>query len=174
MTMRALAQAERRAMEWNILWYVLALVLAFIGLVGLVIPAVPGVPLVFAGMLLAAWVDGFEHIGTLVLVVLGMLTLASVVIDVLSSVFGAQRVGASRLALLGAFVGTLAGMFFLPWGLFIGPFAGATTGEYLYSRKPGKAARVGVGTSLGIALGMALKLALTVVMFGVFALAWWI
>jgi len=160
--------------DWNALWYVLALMLALIGLVGLVIPAVPGVPLVFAGMLLAAWADGFEHISTLVLVVLGVLTLASVVIDILSSVFGAQRVGASRLALLGAFVGTLAGMFFLPWGLFIGPFAGALAGEYLYSRKLGKATRVGVGTSLGIMVGMAIKLALTVVMFGVFALAWWI
>jgi len=160
--------------EFNFLWYVLALVLALTGLAGLIVPAVPGVPLVFAGMLLVAWADGFERIGAFVLIVLGVLTLVSVVIDVLSSVLGAQRVGASRLALAGAFVGGLAGMFFLPLGLFVGPFAGALTGELLYGRKLGKAAKVGVGTSVGIIIGMALKLALTVAMLGVFALAWWI
>jgi len=160
--------------EFHFLWYALALVLALIGLAGLIVPAVPGVPLVFAGMLLAAWADGFERIGAFVLIVLGALTLVSVVIDVLSSVLGAQRVGASRLALVGAFVGGLAGMFFLPLGLFIGPFAGALAGEWLYTRKLGKAAKVGVGTSVGILIGMTLKLALTVAMLGVFALAWWI
>jgi len=161
-------------MDWNWIWYVLAAVLALVGVGGLIVPVLPGVPLLFAGMLLAAWADGFAHIGWPTLSVLGALTLLSVVIDMLASVFGAQRVGASRLALVGALVGGLVGVLFMPVGLFAGPFAGALAGELISSRQVGKATKVGLGTSLGILVGMALKLALAAAMFGVFALAWWV
>jgi len=161
-------------MDWNLMWYVLAVVLALVGVAGLIVPVLPGVPLLFAGMLLAAWADGFEHLSWPTLTVLGVLTLLSVAIDVLASVFGARRVGASRLALVGALIGGLAGVLFMPIGLFAGPFAGALAGELVSSRHVGKATKVGVGTSLGILVGMALKLALAAAMFGVFALAWWV
>jgi hypothetical protein len=159
------------------LLYVLAALLVLVGLAGIVLPALPGVPLVFAGLLVAAWADGFQHIGVPTLVVLGLLTLVSLSVDIWATAVGARRVGASRLALLGALIGTFAGMFAVPIGLFVGPFAGAAIGELVSLRRLdragiGQATRVGVGTWLGIVLGVALKLMLAFAMLGLFALAW--
>jgi uncharacterized protein YqgC (DUF456 family) len=160
-----------------ILLYVLAALLVVVGLIGIVLPALPGLPLVFAGMLLAAWADGFEHIGAVTLVVLGVLTLLSLAVDFWATAAGAKRVGASRLALVGAVIGTLVGLLFAPIGLFAGPFAGAALGELLHLRRIdyrvlGQATRVGFGTWFGIVFGVALKLMLACAMLGLFALAW--
>lgn len=166
-------------MELTGLAYVLSALLVIVGIAGVVLPALPGLPLVFAGMLLAAWADGFERVGAISLVALGALTAVSFVVDFWATAVGAQRVGASRLALVGAVVGTVVGLFFGLPGLFAGPFVGAALGE-LGSRRNlrpaglGHAARVGLGTWVGIALGVALKLALTVLMLAIFALAWWL
>lgn len=161
----------------TILFQVLAALLVLIGLTGIVVPALPGVPLVFAGLWLAAWTDGFAHIGTATLVVLGVLTLLSIAVDFWSTVIGAKRVGASRPAMLGALLGTLLGLLFAPVGLFVGPFAGAALGELWHLRRAdlgglGRATRVGTATLLGIVIGMALKLMLAFAMLGLFALAW--
>jgi len=159
--------------------YLLAGLLVIVGLVGTVLPALPGLPLVFCGMLLAAWTDGFHHIGVPMLVVLGLLTLFSLGIDLWATAHGAKRVGASRLAVVGAMLGTLGGLVFGPLGLLLGPFAGALGGELLHRRSLrgehlGQAAKVGIGTWFGIVLGTALKLALAFAMLGLFALAWWL
>jgi len=159
------------------LLYVLAGLLVLVGMAGIVLPALPGIPLVFAGLLLAAWVDGFQHIGVPTLVVLGLLTLLSLAIDFWATAVGARRVGASRLAVLGAVIGALAGLWFGPIGLFVGPFAGAALGELIALRKLdgaglGQATRVGVGTWFGIVFGVVLKLALAFAMLGLFAWAW--
>lgn len=157
-------------LEW--LYYALALVLVLVGLAGVILPALPGLPLVFIGMLVAAWADGFERIGWISLTVLGLLTALSLVVDFFATVVGAKRVGASGKALLGAAVGTVAGMFFGFVGLFIGPFVGALLGEYWHSREVGQATKVGLGTWLGIALGVVLKLGVAFAMLGYFVLAW--
>ncbi|MCH1909313.1 DUF456 domain-containing protein [Stenotrophomonas sp. Y6] len=161
-------------MDYSFILYLLAAVLVLVGLAGVILPALPGLPLVFAGLLVAAWTDGFAHVGWLPLVVLGALTALSIVIDVLATTLGAQRLGASRLALAGSVLGTVVGLFFMPVGLFAGPFVGALLGEYLHGRRLGQAARVGLGTWLGIVLGVALKLGLAVAMLGVFAVAWFV
>lgn len=157
-------------LEW--LYYALALVLILVGLAGVILPALPGLPLVFAGMWLAAWAEGFERIGWLSLTVLGLLTALSVVVDFVATLVGAKRVGASGKALFGAAVGTIVGMFFGIFGLFFGPFAGALLGEYWHSREMGQATKVGMGTWLGIVLGVVLKLGLAFAMLGYFVLAW--
>lgn len=154
------------------LYYLLATALVIAGFAGLVLPAIPGVPLVFAGMLLAAWAGGFEQVGALTLVVLGFLTALSIVVDILATVLGARRVGASRKALVGAMIGTVVGLFFGLIGLFTGPFVGALAGELWHGRQIGHAARVGVGTWMGILLGTVLKLGLAFTMLGLFAFAW--
>lgn len=159
-------------MEIQSLYYVLAAALVLVGIAGVVLPALPGLPLVFAGMLLAAWAGDFQQIGWVSLVVLGLLTLLSVAVDFLATMVGAKRVGASRKALLGAVVGTFAGLFFGPVGLFVGPFAGALLGELWHGRELGQAAKVGIGTWLGILLGVVLKLGLAFAMLGLFAFAW--
>ena len=159
-------------METQTLYYVLAGALVIIGLAGVVLPALPGLPLMFAGMFLAAWADGFRQIGGWTLAVLAVLTLVSIGVDVLATALGARRVGASKLAMLGAAIGTLVGgiVFSLP-GLVLGPFIGAVAGELIHGKQLHEASRVGVGTWIGLALGAALKLALAFAMLGIFVFA---
>lgn len=154
------------------LFYVFAAVLVCIGLIGTVLPALPGLPLVFAGMLLAAWAGDFQEISVWVIVLLGLLTLVSFAVDFWATAHGARRVGASRKAIIGAVVGTFAGLLFMPIGLFVGPFLGALAGELLHGRELHQAAKVGFGTWMGIVLAVVLKLGLAFAMLGVFALAW--
>lgn len=166
-------------MEATTLYYLLAAVLVVVGLAGTVLPALPGLPLVFGGMLLAAWAGGFQEVGVGMLVVLGVLTALSLAIDFWATALGAKRVGASRKAIAGAMLGTLAGLMFGPLGLLLGPFAGALAGELLHRRSLdrahlGDAARIGFGTWVGILFGVALKLGLAFAMLGLFALAWWL
>lgn len=154
------------------IYYVLAGLLILAGIVGTVLPALPGLPLVFAGMLLAAWAGNFQEVGWVPLLVLGLLTLLSLGIDFLATSMGAKRVGASKLAVAGAVLGTFAGLFFGPVGLFAGPFVGALGGELIHGREVRKAAKVGFGTWLGIVFGIVLKLGLAFAMVGLFAFAW--
>lgn len=166
-------------MEVQSIYYALAVVLVVVGIAGTFLPALPGLPLVFAGMLLAAWAGDFQQIGMPVIIVLGVLTLFSLVIDFWATAVGAKRVGASRKAVIGAILGTFAGIFFGPVGLFVGPFAGALAGELLHGRRfnpggIGHATRIGFGTWLGIVFGVVLKLTLAFAMLGLFALAWFL
>ncbi len=159
------------------LYYILAAVLVLVGLAGTVLPALPGLPLVFGGMLLAAWAGDFQHIGGFTVAVLAALTLLSLLVDFWATAVGAKRVGASRKAVIGAVIGTFAGLFFGLVGIFIGPFVGALAGELLHRRSlgggdVGEAAKIGIGTWMGILFGVVLKLGLAFVMIGVFALAW--
>ena len=154
------------------LLYVLAGLLVLVGLAGVVLPALPGLPLVFAGMLLAAWVDHFDTVGPVPLVILGLLTALSFLVDFWATAHGAKRVGASRMAIVGAVLGTFAGLFFAPVGLFVGPFVGAMLGELGHARELRRAMKVGFGTWLGIVLAIVLKVGLAFAMLGVFAFAW--
>lgn len=152
--------------------YLFGLLLVITGFVGILLPALPGLPLIFCGLLLAAWADDFQHVGWLPLTVLGVLTALSFLLDFLANIYGAQRLGASAPALWGSVIGTVAGLFFMPLGLLLGPFIGAWLGEYWHSRTLKQATRVGFGTWLGILLGTASKFALGFCMLGIFAFAW--
>ena len=153
------------------LYFILAGALILIGLAGAVVPILPGVPLGFAGMLLAAWAAHFQHVGGWTLTLLGVLGVLALLIDFVAGLFGARRVGASTRALWGAGLGTLVGLFFGLPGLLLGPFAGAVAGELSVGSKVEKAAKVGSGTWLGLLFGTLAKLALCFTMLGVFALA---
>lgn len=161
-------------MELAPLWYVLSAILILVGIAGVILPALPGLPLVFVGMLLAAWAGDFQQIGWPALAMLGLLTLLSIIVDFLASALGAKRVGASRKAIAGAVIGSIVGLFFGIIGIFAGPFIGALAGELWHSRKLGLATKVGFGTWLGIVIGTVLKLGLAFAMLGLFALAWFI
>jgi len=158
-------------MDAHLLWYLLAGALILLGLAGTVLPALPGLPLVFAGMLLAAWADGFREIGVWTVLLLALLTLVSIVVDVVSTALGAKRVGAGKAAMFGAALGTLVGAFFAIPGLIIGPFLGAMVAELLRGRELAHASRVGFGTWVGLAVGTALKIALAFAMLGIFLVA---
>lgn len=164
-------------MDFQAVYYLFAAILIVVGIVGTVLPALPGLPLVFAGMVVAAWAGDFQQVGVWVLVVLGLMTLLSLGIDFAATAMGAKRVGASKLALLGAVIGTFAGLLFGFVGILVGPFAGAAVGELIElrgmrSHHVGQAAKVGFGTWLGIVVGVVLKLGLAFTMLGLFVLAW--
>ncbi|HJO37809.1 MAG: DUF456 family protein [Vicinamibacterales bacterium] len=153
------------------LWVVAGLLIV-LGVIGTVVPAMPGPTLVFGGMLLAAWIDSFDRVGWLTVSVLGLLTFTTVGVDVLAASLGAGRLGASRLAIVGAIAGTVLGLFAGLPGLIIGPFVGAVAGELLAGRDLERAGRVGVGTWLGLAVGVAMKIGLVFAMLGIFATAY--
>jgi len=161
-------------MDLEVVGYIFAAVLMVVGIVGIILPVLPGLPVTFLGMLLAAWLDGFERVGWVSLVVLGVMTALSVVVDILSSVMGARRVGASRKALVGAALGTVVGLFFGPIGIVAGPFLGALLGELWHGKALNLAARVGLATWIGMVVGMVLKLGLGFAMLGWFLLAWFL
>jgi uncharacterized protein len=154
-----------------VLW-VLAIALVLVGIVGTVLPALPGAPLVFVGLLLGAWIDGFQKVGWLPLVILGLLAILSFVVDLLAAGVGAKRVGASWLAVAGAGIGAVVGFFFGFPGLILGPFLGAVAGEYLARRNRDQAVKVGFGTWIGLLIGTAGKLALIFIMVAVFVTAY--
>ena len=156
-----------------ILW-VLAVVLVIVGLAGVVMPALPGTMLVFAGLVLAAWADGFSRVGAGTLVVLGLLAAGSYGIDFVAAALGARRLGASRRAMAGAAIGTVLGLFLGLPGLIIGPFVGAVAGELTLHRDLLKAGRAGVAAWIGFAVGMAVKVALVFVMIGIFLAAFFL
>ena len=153
------------------LW-LLAAILVLVGIAGTVVPVLPGAPLVFLGLVCGAWADGFRKVGWFTLSILAVLMVLTLVVDLLASRWGAKRVGASWLALAGAFVGTLVGLFFNIPGLIFGPFLGAVAGEWLAVRNLRQAGKVGIGTWLGMILGIGAKLALVFAMVGIFALAY--
>lgn len=161
-------------MDTHTAYYLIAGALILVGLLGTVLPVLPGLPVMFAGMLLAAWADGFQRIGVWTLVLLGLLLAISIAVDVLSSILGAKRVGASNKALFGAGLGGFVGIFFGIPGLLAGPFVGAAIGEMAHGREWREASKVGFGTWVGLALGAALKLALAFSMLAIFGLALWV
>ncbi|HPF27334.1 MAG: DUF456 domain-containing protein [Steroidobacteraceae bacterium] len=150
-----------------VLLWALGIGLIVIGVVGTLLPALPGVVAIFGGVFLIAWIDGFERIGVWTLVVLAVLTALAFVVDIIAAMLGAKRVGASRLALVGAALGTLFGLPFGFLGLVAGPFIGAVIGEFVTRQRLDDAARVGFGTWIGLLIGTLAKLALAFTMVGI-------
>ena len=155
----------------TVMLWILAGAMIVAGVVGTVLPALPGAALVFAGVLLAAWIDDFTRISGWVVAIMAALTAIAFAADLIAGMLGARKVGASRLALVGAAVGTIAGVFTGLVGLVFLPLAGAAAGEYLARRDLGRAGRVGVATWIGLLVGTAVKVAVVATMVGVFATA---
>ena len=154
--------------------FALAIVLVVVGLAGVVLPALPGTVLIFAGLLLAAWADDFVRVGAGTIVGLGILTVASYFVDVATMAFGMKRLGATRRAMAGAAIGTVAGLFFGLPGLIIGPFVGAVLGELTAHRDVGRVGRAGIAAWIGFLIGTVVKVGLAFVMVGIFLTAWFV
>jgi len=142
------------------------------GLAATIVPGIPGVLVIYLGMLLAAGADHFASIGWPTLTVLGVLTALALLADLVASALGAQRAGASRAALLGSIIGGLVGLAAGLPGLILGPFLGAVLGELMARRPLGAAARAGFGTWVGLLFGTLAKLALAISMLAVFVAAY--
>ena len=155
-------------MEPSLLIWFFVIALALTGLAGLILPGIPGAPLLFVAALLAAWAENFEYIGIGTLSILGVLAVLTYGVDLWATMFGAKRFGASKRAIIGAMIGALAGIFLGFPGVLFGPFIGAVIGELVGRRDLNAAARAGIGATIGLVLGAALKLALSFAMIGIF------
>ncbi len=160
-------------MDINFLWIVSA-ALILLGLAGTVLPLLPGTLLVWSGVLLGAWIDDFTRVGVSTVVIISILAALAWALDFVAGLMGAKRAGASRLALVGAAVGTVVGIFMGLVGVLFMPLVGAAVGEYWAQRDQQRAAKVAFATWLGLMLGMVAKVALSFVMVGIFLVALWL
>ena len=151
------------------LWLVAAL-LIIVGLAGLVLPAMPGPPILLGGLVTAAWIEDFTYVGLGTLTLLAILAALTYAIDFIAGALGASRFGASPRAAWGAVIGGLLGIMLGPIGILVGPFFGALLGEISMQRSLKEASRAGLGATIGLVVGTALKLALAFAMLGIFAL----
>src|SRR5688572_13167305 len=149
----------------------LAVVLVIVGLAGVVLPAIPGTMLIFAGLWLAAWSDGFVRVSVVTIVVLGVVAAATYFIDAAMMALGMKRLGTSRRAMIGAALGMFLGLFLGLPGLIIGPFVGAVLGELSTNRDWKQAGKAGVAAWIGFAIGTAVKVGLAFAMIGIFVAA---
>ena len=157
-------------MNDTLLW-ILSGALILAGFAGIVLPALPGTLLIFAGIMLGAWIDDFTRVGWAPLALIAVLALLAWAMDYVAAMLGAKRAGASRLAIVGAAVGTVAGIFMGLIGVLFMPLVGAAVGEFIARRQHGQAMRVGVATWLGLLAGMLAKFVLAFMMVGIFVFA---
>lgn len=142
------------------------------GLVGAVVPFLPGTPLIFAGALIYAIATDFTPVGAGRLAILAVLAVAGWAVEHIAGALGARRAGGSRAAVIGAILGALVGLAFVPLGLLLGPIAGAIAGEMLSGRDPAGSVRTGLGTAVGVVVGVAAHFTFAVTMVALFA--WWV
>ena len=143
-----------------------------VGLVGAIVPFIPGTPLVLAGAVVYAVATKFTPVGAGRLAILAGLAVAGWAVEHIAGALGARHAGGSRAAVVGAVLGALVGIAFAPFGLLIGPIAGAVAGELLSGRDPAGSVRTGVGTALGVIVGVAAHFAFALAMVALFV--WWV
>jgi len=155
----------------TVLLWVIAVLMVAAGLAGIILPALPGHMLILAGLVLAAWADGFRHVSGWTIGVVAVVAVASYGIDFASAAISTKKLGASPRAMAGAALGTLGGFFFGLPGLIAGPFVGAVIGELTATKDMRQAGRAGVAATIGFAIGTAVKVAFAFVMIAIFAAA---
>ncbi len=155
----------------EVLWWLLAVILMLAGLAGTVVPVLPGPVFILAGAVIGAWVGNFTLVSGGTVVILAVLAIVAWVLDFVAGLLGAKGAGASRQALLGATLGTVAGLFFGLVGVLLLPFVGAVAGEWIARGSGERALKVGAATWVGVILGMAAKVVIGFTMIGVFIVA---
>ena len=153
----------------ELFWWLFAIVLFAVGLIGTVVPILPGTTIILAGAVIHRMMLGPEKsIGWPTIGVLVLLTLATYALDFLASYFGAKYFGATKWGTFGAIVGAVIGLFFGIIGLFVGPVIGAITGEFIAGKRMIAAGKAGWGSLLGNLAGMIGKLVIALAMITIF------
>jgi len=153
----------------ELFWWLFTIVLFAVGLIGTVLPIIPGTTIILAAAVIHRMMLGAEKsIGWRSIAVLVLLTLATYALDFLGAYFGAKYFGATKWGMWGAIFGALAGLFFGIIGLFIGPVIGALAGEFIAGKRMVDAGRAGWGSLLGNLAGMIGKLVIALVMITIF------
>ena len=143
-----------------------------LGLAGIVLPLLPGIPLIFGGLWLFAWLDDFSRVSVTTVVVLAVMAVIAWLVDYVAAALGVRRAGASGLAVIGAAIGAVVGIAAGLVGVVVGPIIGAVIGEWFARHNHVQAARAGIAAGLGFVLAVAAKIGIAFTMLGVFTVAW--
>lgn len=142
----------------DILLIIVGAVCLVVGLLGCILPMLPGPPLSYVGILLLHFTSKVDFSPTMLLVWLVVVVVVQL-LDYFIPLMGTKYFGGSMWGERGCLVGTIAGLFFMPWGIIVGPFLGALVGELLGGRGAGKALKSGIGSLIGFLAGTVLKCA---------------
>lgn len=139
------------------LFLILASAMMIIGIIGCMVPVLPGPPLSFIGLLILHFTD-FAEFGINLLIILGSVSVLVAIFDYIVPIWGTKRFGGTKNGIRGATIGLVAGLFFGPAGIILGPFIGAVIGEMMHKSDFNYAIRAGTGSLLGFMAGIGLKL----------------
>lgn len=133
-------------------------ILIILGIAGCVLPVLPGPPISYVGLLLLHFTDKYQFTNEFLLI-WALVTIAVTLLDYYIPIWGAKKFGASKPGIWGSVIGMILGLlFFPPWGIILGPFAGAVVGELIVGKKSGEALKAGFGSFVGFLGGTLLKL----------------
>ena len=154
----------RSADNVNVFFIIIGLILAIAGMIGCILPILPGPLLSFCALILLSWIKNWQILSQTFLVVMGVVTVILMLLDYVAPALGAKKYGASKRGLWGSAMGMIIGIFFIPpWGMIVGAFIGALAGELASGKSGRKALRAGWGILIGNVLVVGLKLAFTAV-----------
>ncbi len=149
-------------MDDQAIWIIIEVVLVVVGILGSILPVLPGLPLVYGAMLMQHFLNDGQQYAWPVLVLFGLITAGVLILDYFIPVWGTKKLGASKLAIRLSVVGVLVGFILTfvwgPWMILVGPFVGAVAGELISGKELGEAAKSGGGAFIGFLAGMMLKL----------------
>lgn len=155
----------------EIILFVAALAVMIIGLAGVILPVLPGIPLIFAAAALYGIVTGFSGIGLYMILILAGLTVFGLVIDYLANYFSVRKMGGGRAGAVGAVLGLLVGVWLgLAW-IVILPFVLAVALELLAGKEARSALTAGLGAMVGLLFGGLFRFVIGCVMIGLFVWA---
>jgi len=142
------------------------LLLSLVGLIGCVLPVIPGPPLSFLALLILSYAKNWEPFSLTFLVIMAVLTVAVSILDYVIPAGGAKKYGASKIGIWGSLIGMPLGLFFFPpWGILLGGIAGALIGELIAGKEGKKALQASWGIFVGYMVSVGLKLAFSAVLF---------
>ncbi len=142
----------------DILFIVVGSILIVGGIIGSVLPFLPGPPLSYAGLLLLHFTERY-HFSSRFLIIWAVITAVTYLIDYVIPIWGTRRFGGSKQGIWGSIIGLVAGIFFFPpFGIIIGPFAGAVIGELIAGKNSSDAFRAGLGSFIGFLVGTFIQL----------------
>jgi hypothetical protein len=145
------------------IFVVLGALIMILGIIGCMVPVLPGPPLSFLGLLLLHFTR-FAQFTTWTLVIFASIALVVSILDYLVPIWGTKKFGGSKYGTRGAAVGLVIGLFLGPLGIIIGPLAGAFVGEMIFKDDVNYALKAGLGSLVGFLAGVGLKLAASFVM----------
>jgi uncharacterized protein YqgC (DUF456 family) len=142
---------------------IIGVILIVVGILGCLIPVLPGPPLSFVALILLHF-SKFGQFNTNTLIILGVITVVVTILDFVIPVWGTKKFGGSKFGSYGAAIGLVVGLFFTPIGLLIGALLGAFIGEILYKNDAYYAFKAAMGSFIGFLMGIGLKLAASGIM----------